>query len=368
MEKIAIVTLNGYFNYGNRLQNYALQEVIKSLGYECDTLINTTLLKNKNSNLEIFMKMPFAAKIKVINYKINKNKINKLNNKRSEFFKNFSKEYINETKFKINVNDIKIDEIKEYKYFVAGSDQVWNPNDNTVSEVNFLTFTSREKRLTYAPSFGVSKIPEKFKENYKSWLNNIDNISVREEAGADIVKRLTGKDSIVLVDPTMLLDKEKWLSISKKDKNRPNKKYLLTYFLGDISKVCKKKINELSRRYDLQIVNLANIEEEKYYFNGPSEFIDYINSASLFITDSFHGCVFSLLMETPFIVCNRNGQSKSENMSSRIDTFVKKFDLESRKFENINESEIFDSNYTNSQIILEKEREKAWSYLRSVIK
>ncbi|HHD2769994.1 TPA: polysaccharide pyruvyl transferase family protein, partial [Clostridium perfringens] len=258
--------------------------------------------------------------------------------------------------------------IKKYKYFISGSDQVWNPNDKTVTEYNFLTFAPKEKRLTYAPSFGVSKIPEKFKEDYKKWLSDIENISVREEAGAKIIKELTGKNAKIVVDPTMLLDKKKWLSIAKEDKNKPQKEYLLTYFLGGIPKEYQKNIKYFSKKYNLEVVNLANIKYEKYYCNGPSEFIDYINSAKLFMTDSFHGCVFSLLMETPFIVCDRKGHSKSENMSSRIDTFVKKFKLESRKFENIKENELFNNDYTNSKTILEKEREKAWNYLNSIIK
>ena len=31
MKKIGIITINDYNNYGNRLQNYAVQEVLKSL-------------------------------------------------------------------------------------------------------------------------------------------------------------------------------------------------------------------------------------------------------------------------------------------------------------------------------------------------
>ncbi|HHD2781093.1 TPA: polysaccharide pyruvyl transferase family protein [Clostridium perfringens] len=366
MNNIAIITLNGYFNYGNRLQNYALQESLKLINYDSKTLIKENIIEENGiseSKLKIFFNMSYKEKIELIKYKINKGKIIELNKNRTQVFKMFSEDYINEADFQKND-----DFIKKYKYFISGSDQVWNPNDKTVTEYNFLTFAPKEKRLTYAPSFGVSKIPEKFKEDYKKWLSDIENISVREEAGAKIIKELTGKNAKIVVDPTMLLDKKKWLSIAKEDKNKPQKEYLLTYFLGGIPKEYQKNIKYFSKKYNLEVVNLANIKYEKYYCNGPSEFIDYINSAKLFMTDSFHGCVFSLLMETPFIVCDRKGHSKSENMSSRIDTFVKKFKLESRKFENIKENELFNNDYTNSKTILEKEREKAWNYLNSIIK
>lgn len=372
MDKIAIVTLNGYYNYGNRLQNYALENILASFDYNIETLINTTFSeKNEKidkSNISVFLKGSLSKKMEMVYLKINKDKILMLNNQRNNKFKEFSREFIKESNIEININGIPSGLSDYYKYFIAGSDQVWNPNDSVVSELNFLTFAPKEKRLTYAPSFGVSKIPLEYKENYKKWLSDIDNISVREEAGAKIIKELTGKEATVVIDPTMLLDKEKWLSIAKEDKNKPNKEYLLTYFLGDISKECKKKIKALKRKYDLEVVNIANINNKKYYVSGPSEFIDYINSAKIFITDSFHGCVFSLLMETSFIVCDRNGHSKSENMSSRIDTFVKKFDLESRKFENIKDYELFNNDYEEAKLILEKEREKAWNYLKSIIK
>lgn len=62
-------------------------------------------------------------------------------------------------------------------------------------------------------------------------------LSVREDAGAKIIKDLTGRDAPVLVDPTLLLTKEKWLFIAKEADNKPKKKYMLTYFLGGVPRV-----------------------------------------------------------------------------------------------------------------------------------
>lgn len=372
MDKIGIITLNGYFNYGNRLQNYALQEVINTFGYDCETILNNTFI-NKNdfqnkSKINKFLNSTLNEKIKMLNNKINREKIRNLNEKRIAIFKDFSKKYIKETNFSISVNNIPENLSEKYKYFISGSDQVWNPNDCMVSEVNFLTFAPKEKRLTYAPSFGVSQISNKYINDYKLWLSNMENLSVREEAGASIIKELTGKDSTVVLDPTMLINKEQWIHISKKHIYKPKKEYLLTYFLGGISKEYKNKIKEISKKHNLEVVNLANEKYMKYFLTGPSEFIDYINSAKLFVTDSFHGCVFSLLLQTPFIVCDRNGHSNLEKMSSRIDTFVQKFKLESRKFCNISDNELFNINYENANEILKIERDKSWNYLKSIIK
>lgn len=375
MKKIGILTLNGNYNYGNRLQNYALQEVLKSLDLQCETIINETYI-DKNIKLSKFDKYKRFKNKKLsekaliiynkINIKIHKKEIGNLEKSRTEIFKKFSKDFINETQYTISLNNIPKDLNEKFDYFICGSDQVWNPNDPMVSEINFMTFTENKKRMTYAPSFGVATLSNKYKEEYKKWLDGIDNISVREEEGAKIIKELTGKDAIVVVDPTMLITSEKWLSISKVHVSKPKEKYLLTYFLGEISKETKQKIRKIAHSNNLQIVNLATLKDKKYYVSGPSEFIDYINDAELFMTDSFHGCVFSLLLETPFIVCDRVGQGDNK-INSRIETFLKKFELQSRKFDEVTDKSIFQKKYVQAYKILERERKKSMDFLRSYI-
>lgn len=370
MKKVAIMTLNGYYNYGNRLQNYALQKVIESLGFECETILNTTCKKNRmNDRIKRFINLSFSDKYLLISKKFNSNKHNKqkiheLDESRMELFKEFSNKNINETNFSIELGKVPHDLERNYEYIVAGSDQVWNPNYDIVSELNFLTFAPKQKRVSYAASFGVSTIPDKYKKSYTRWLEDMNFISVREEAGAKIVKKLTGRDAQVLVDPTMLLTKEEWMNVSNQSIAKSDKKYLLTYFLGGIPKEYKSTIDTISNKYNLDIVNLCDIEYPEHYVTGPSEFIDYINSASVFFTDSFHGCVFSLLLETPFVVCNRAGQTSETSMHSRIDTFIKKFKLESRLFSNLNENNLFENDYSESNKLLDQERKKSWRYLK----
>ncbi|MGU8653251.1 polysaccharide pyruvyl transferase family protein [Clostridium perfringens] len=373
MNKIAILTLNGYFNYGNILQNYALQNIIEKLGFECETIINTTYVDKGECSItknrkKIFLEKSFLEKIEMIKYKLNNKKIREINIERESIFREFSKEYINETEYTIKLGEIPRDINQRYDYFISGSDQVWNPNDPMVSEINFMTFVDRNKRLTYAPSFGVSKIPKMYQDKYIEFLNGLDNISVREYEGAKIIKDLTGKNAQVVLDPTMLLDKSEWMKISKSDKNKPKGKYILTYFLGGISGDTKKKIKRIAKENKFEIVNLATLKDMKHYASGPSEFIDYINDASVFFTDSFHGCVFSLLMETPFVVYDRNGHSSEEKMNSRIDTFLKKFDLEERRARFISKECILKCDYNNSYKILKYERKKSIEYLKSILK
>ncbi|MCM3399454.1 polysaccharide pyruvyl transferase family protein [Oceanobacillus profundus] len=374
MKKVAILTLNGYFNYGNRLQNYALQEVIKNLGFEVETVINETKFNNKTgSNTK---KLNKVKKLKEKNikelYEILYTKLenylykDKLNQQRTQIFKNFSLSYIAETDYSISKDNIPDDLSDRYDFFVTGSDQVWNPNYKTRSSIDFLTFAPVEKRIAYAPSFGVSEISQEYVENYRLWLSEMAHLSVREEAGAEIIKELTDRDAPVVLDPTMMLTKEKWLSISKVPSDKPMKKYLLTYFLGDIPKERVKTLKDIAKKNDLEIIHLAQIKDKVPYLSGPSEFIDYINSASVFCTDSFHGAVFSILLDTPFIVFNREGNSPS--MNSRIETLLKTFKLESRTAENIQtNNQIFNVDYSHTVSILEEEKKKAMDYLKKAL-
>lgn len=378
MKKVAILTLNGYFNYGNRLQNYALQEVLKNLGFNVETVINDTDFSNKEVDepkktqkfkriKEHSVKDLYKILYQKIENNLSKNYREKLIQQRTEIFKQFSKRYISETDYSISEDNIPNDISEKYDFFVTGSDQVWNPNYRKGSSIDFLTFAPPEKRISYAASFGVSEIPQEYVESYRLWLSEMAHISVREEAGAQIVKDLTNRDATVLVDPTMLLTKEKWLSISRVSSNKPVKKYLLTYFLGEIPKERIKFLKSIAKKNDLEIVHLAQIKDKIPFLSGPSEFIDYINSASVFCTDSFHGAVFSILLNTPFIVFNREG--KSPSMNSRIETLLNKFKLESRHASNIQSNfQIFDVDYSHTVPILENEREKALTYLEKALK
>ena len=108
------------------------------------------------------------------------------------------------------------------------------------------------------------------------------------------------------------------------------------------------------------------MKDKKTYKTGPGEFIDYINSASVFFTDSFHGVVFSILMQTPFVVYERI--SKSSSMYSRIETLLDMFELRSREANNARDKkDIFNIDFSHIQPILEYERKKALDYLKNAL-
>lgn len=370
-EKVGIITLDGYFNYGNRLQNYALQEVVKDLGFEVDTLIVPRKSLHPNYQKEKIItklitkltKRSPKETIKRFLIKITEQNHKTMILKRQEKFRSFSREFLSEKYCGSSEEELR--EIgKEYDFLIVGSDQVWNPYNITYAESSFfLTFVEPEKRISYAASFGITELPDYFKVMIKPWLAEMKAISVRESVGAQIVKELSGREAIITLDPTLLLSKQRWFSLAKESK-KP-KRYILTYFLGDLPKEATQLIMRMTRNSELKVVHLANLRDKQAYKTGPQEFIDYINSAEAILTDSFHGTAFSILFEVPFVVYERKGNI---SMYSRIKTLLNMLKLGNREAHNINSSEeVFNMSFDTAVTLLNKEREKAFVYLKNAL-
>lgn len=373
MKKIGIITITDYLNYGNRLQNFATQEVLKSKGFEVESILNEfpTQEVDKSSSSYLY-RLKNALKLspvtlinkitEKIDQKVNRNKYLLAKKSKEKSFRAFSKKHLIETDFTISDKNIPSNLGELYDYFVVGSDQIWNPKIRFGSPIDFLTFAPKNKRIAFAPSFGVSSIPEVYESKYAKWLSEMAYLSVREQAGADIIKKLTGLNCPVHIDPTLMLTKENWLSISECGRQKPVSKYLLTYFIGAVSKKRKKNIQEIAEKHNLEIVQLASLKDIERYDASPGEFIDYINSSTLVCTDSFHAIIFSMQMEKPFVVFDREG--KSAPMSSRIDTLLGKFQFENRKYtEIVKTNKWIEISYSHFSKILEKERKNVIDYL-----
>lgn len=350
-KKIAIITINDNDNYGNRLQNYAVQKVMETNGHDVETIYNLEAYKVGN----------YKAKIKDFIKKC-------LDTKRFKRFMNFRKfnQNITFSKTRINVFDIPNNLNQKYDYFLVGSDQVWNPKFGRLNNIDLLTFAEPHKRVAFAASFGISELPEEYHKAAKEELTKFKSISVREDVGKEIIKNVVGReDAEVLVDPTMMLEKEEWDKIIKKPISFPNKKYIFTYFLGEMSEETKDAILKYAKKNDCEMVNILD-ENDKYYECGPSEFVYLEKHAHLVCTDSFHACVFAILYNVPFMVFNRINTEL--NMNSRIDTLLSKFKLEDRKINGkLGVSEI-KCDYKEVNEILKSERQKAQKFVKETIK
>lgn len=364
MNNVAIVTLHGYSNYGNKLQNYALQEVIKKLGFDVETINFNVLELNKRSSIFVKIKTALLNPKKIFDF-INRQRLNfldkKLINEKISRFKEFSVNFLNEKGYELSLSELdKINDL--YSYFISGSDQVWNPLYINKYFKYYLTFAEKSKSISYSASFAVPEVSDEISFRIKPWLEDFNYISVREIEGQRIVKAITNLDVPVLVDPTLLIDKEHWIDIARVHEHKPKNKYILTYFLGKDNKAAFKRINLIAKESGFDIVRLGDLKAKIFYAADPSEFIDYFNDAEIIFTDSFHGAVFSILFNRPFVVFKRG------NMNSRIDTLLSKFKLEDRHWDYVKEHEnYFQIDYSHVDAILEEEREKSFNYLKKAL-
>ncbi len=194
----------------------------------------------------------------------------------------------------------------------------------------------------------------------------MDALSAREPAGAQIIKKLSGRDAEVLADPTLMLSKAQWLKMARPAAQKPRGKYLLTYFIGEVSPQRERWIAQTAEKNGLEVVRMASMKDKERFHAAPDEFIDYIHSAELLCTDSFHGVIFSLQMQTPFVVFDREG--KGLKISSRIDNLLEKTRFHSRHFDAIKEAtDLFDINFSHIPGVLEEERARSHAYLRKAL-
>lgn len=308
MKKIGIITINS-INYGNRLQNYALQEVIKLLGYSVATVQRERPLKKKQRiKIEIkkigqYCLRTKGAKFDSFNRKITIANSYALANSQRAGLKN------------------------EFDYFIAGSDQVWNPFYDFVGTSDLLAFAKPEQRISYAASFGVDEIPDEKKKVYTENLSQFKALSVREKEGAEIIKVLTGREAQVVLDPTMLLTSEQWSKVERKSKFTPKKKYALVYSLGEKSADFKNSIKHYAN--EMEIFDIRTTQKNGRELPvGPAEFLNLIHNAELILTDSFHASVFSILYHKRFITFKRPGIDMSSRIVSLANTIGAKDKLD----------------------------------------
>lgn len=354
MKKVAIYTLQEY-NYGNRLQNYAVQQTLENLGYQ---VVSLNLLSPSERNEKIFQRYHFLEKIKAFMPLISKMEMlyrAYLKRDRIGNFKRFNQiihfaddnEYISKEKCNIS--------LEKYYAIVVGSDQVWNTNFPTCTLNSFLPF-KHDRKIAFSASFGVDSIPND--EKIADCLKQFRAISVREDTGKKIVMDLSNKDATVLIDPTLMIDAVDWRKLSRRPKN-VKEGYILTYFL---SPKCTEADSMLKISYHgRKIYELLN-SEESIDGIGPAEFLWMFDHADLILTDSYHASIFSFLFNKPFVVFDRNWEGG--NMNSRLDTFLSRFDIERKHYSPVSDINIWEHNYEKGYAVLEKERGKVTHFLQ----
>lgn len=369
VKKVEIITLQRVPNYGSVLQAYATQRVIENLGFEAE-IINyfpermhkkamLRRIKNKNNKFRKSLILRTLARMILLpSYYI-----------RFKVFNNFVNNNLKMTKKEYQTNDELKKNIPNADVYCTGSDQVWNSAWNEgIDEALFLDFVPNSRKcIAYSASFGKRELDEWEKCKTKKLLQKYENISLREKSGVEILNKLGIKDSVQVVDPTLLLSGEDWSKISSN--KFKDEKYILVYNLNRNIKI-DSYAKKLSKKTGLKVKYLSYQLHEFYKYGkmycNPSveDFLALIVNAEVVITDSFHATAFSINFNTDFIIIY------PEKFSTRLQSILELTNLQSRVVKDEDDLKVFDKKIEFKKVnqIIENERKKSLKWLEDSLK
>lgn len=333
--KIAILTLPLHANYGGILQCYALQTVLEGMGHQVTVLNrrwpgpNARLVARRFASIakcivkkyllghkDIALMSPWAD-----DYNIHKP--SEAEKKRHTEIRRFIKEYIHLTKPLRSSDELReYVEANEVDCIVVGSDQVWREIYGPCIEDYFLGFLpegDKRVKVTYAASFGTadSPISEDHLKKCIPLAKRFSSISVREQSGVKVMKDIFGLDAKLHLDPTLLLSAEQY-KFPVKD---VEKGCLVSYILDEtedkiaISQEVSKELHFKNKKLRLDATS-----QDDVVLPSIEDWLSSFANAEFVVTDSFHGCVFSIINHKPFIAI-ANKDRGLERFTSLLGTF-----------------------------------------------
>lgn len=290
--KIGIVTQPLHNNYGGLLQNYALQQVLKRMGHEVKTLdfvYKQTFIKYVLSSCRHILAVIIKGrKLSLLPYR-------EFPTVRMELMDDFVRKHIKTTR---TIHAYTPEVVKE-EYFdavITGSDQVWRPMYNVYLEDMFLKFVpDHVHKIAYAASFGVDNCEYKPRQTKKcrKLAKRLRMISVRELSGINLCKHHLQVDATKVLDPTILAGVEAYNPLLL---DCGEKKFLFAYVL-DITPEKKEFVEQMAKENNLE-PRIYGADQNAQL--SVEEWVSMIAHATMVITDSFHGTVFSILYHKNF--------------------------------------------------------------------
>lgn len=337
--KIGILTQPLHNNYGGLLQCYALQTILKRMNHEvwvvCRDYDKYSLLfrvkfciKQKIKSLLGLkgVKLPNPKKIKYI----------------SKYTSHFIGKYIQPKTMILRSNSElkRCCDIENFDAYIIGSDQVWRPEYSpciTNYFLDFLPLENKARRISYAASFGVDEWNFTNEETSicARLIQSFNAVSVREDSAIPLCHKYLQRDDVVQVlDPTLLLDREDYVRLVMEENEMVNDGNLFYYILDNTnekqeivdlisSQVKMKPFTKMPKRFASYENLNRNIEE--CVFPSVTSWIRAFMDAEMVVTDSFHGCVFSIIFNKPFWVI-----ANSLRGMARINSLLTQFGLEDR--------------------------------------
>lgn len=382
-KKIAILTQPLHNNYGGLLQAYALKEVLKEMGHEV-TIVNRRRLEINHprwrkyaSIIKSFILRRKASPNILITHHLKEEIIKNTKQFRDKYYPELS-ELITDQKGMEKLNKMGFDA------YVVGSDQCWRPRYSPSIRNYFLDFAEHDqnvKRISYAASFGVSnwEFTQEDTEACSRLIQKFDALSVREDSAVDLLRDyLNRDDGVHVLDPTMLLSLDKYKELVEKENVGKSPGTLKAYVLDHTpekmsvaEKVAQQlglKIFEVMPKGDFKAEKVTKQNISDFVYPNPAAWIRGFMDAEFVVTDSFHGTVFSILYNKPFIAIGNESRGLT-----RFNSLLRMFDLQDRLITDVNNFEATEFiekkiDWDKVNNVLEREREKARDFLKESLK
>ena len=328
--KLGIVTFwQGKDNYGQVLQLWAMQYWLKKMGHK-PFLIRYVSGKRKVSFVKkLFLLFKLALKpTELQTYMMWR----RLNAQAQQDAQRHDRKFEAFIKNHVELSPVVgYEELKscppEADAYLCGSDQIWGGND----AIYYLQFgDSKIKRIAYAPSFGGLEPNKQVQEQIKKYLSNFTFISSRENKGVNLLRSLGYKDTRLVPDPTLLLPASEYKRIESENLKESDS-YILLYLLGNEISLDVSTIFDFASQHGLKVKYVASqgrYDDYSKIYPTIEEWLELVDNASYVITNSFHGTVFSLIFNTPFIVIPISGVVS--RMNNRVYDMLEKYGLRER--------------------------------------
>lgn len=373
-KKIALFSPYCSQNYGTVLQAFALAKVLTDMGADCEYITWKRYPLGKKELLKFMLKHPSFY------YLLKKNQKHNANDLKYSFL---SEEPYRETIRKnedfckkntpVNPQTFYLDDLHKleavYDKVMVGSDQTWCPDSLYQFSPNYLGFIKNNaKKESYGCSMGTTDIPEAFKSFARKKLKSFNHVSCREQSNCEWLQNELKKKVTCVLDPTLLLNKNQWLSYMK-PVTMPSK-FILCYILGE-----KETISEyaetLGHNYKLPVYYILtrpdyNNKENVLSGIGCEEFLWLINNCEILITDSFHGSIFSINFGKNFIAFDKHKVGTYDN--GRLKEIVSLFGIDSHFHADNDLSLPEEIDYEKVNNVLKQKRDASMAYLKGIVK
>ena len=328
--KIKTITCHHVYNYGATIQAFALQDYLEHQGHEVE-IIDYRLPKHRG--YEFFALFPDGGRaypylkrvpfMRYIYYPIKRRHL--LHTwARKRAFDRFDRDYLHISKETYRTTEEIQAASPKADIYIAGSDQIWNTEfDNGTTPAYYLDFGNpNTPRISYAASFGTSKIAEGREDFIRENLKRFDAISVREATGLSILESL-GINGVQVVDPVFLLSKEEWKSRLSLEEGQRD--YIFLYDFVRTEPSIRDFALNLSKRTGLELISINEKSDNPYAHRqvnnaGPKEFLQWLLNARYVVSNSFHATAFSLIFEREFftfpLVSQRNPSRMTDLLRS----------------------------------------------------